>query len=80
MIKIQYFLIKNDECGNNMKKSIAQKVEILEQVRGWLVAGIAPKNTVICDKLENTNLFNEFIENRSEYVKNMRKIEHISKY
>lgn len=30
MIKIQYFLIKNDECGNNMKKSLAQKVEILE--------------------------------------------------
>ena len=28
---------------------------------------------LICDKLENSNLYNEFIVNRSEYVKKMRK-------
>ena len=28
---------------------------------------------LICDELENTNIFNEYIENRSEYVKKMRR-------
>ena len=27
---------------------------------------------LICDKLEHTNIFDEYIENRSEYVKKMR--------
>ena len=43
MIKIQYFLIKNDECGNNMKKSLAQKVEEIHIGAGMAHSGNSSK-------------------------------------